>query len=267
MSHREPLRVDHATGEAVLRQALEGKTARPHPHSALIALCLHDDDRAFVEGWCIRLGRAAPDPGMRMVAALGISYLACRFRTIGPEAAELVRTLATDQTLGESPSRVVGDALRRLERCTPPVMPRGRGRRGTGAAGRCRPLAPPEPPGSARLCDARDPNGSTDSLAGAPHRRRWRSWEISPNPSVPDALSEHQGGSDALKWPHCDGLNWPHLVSDGRLTVRGSSSSSGRRQREWDPGWSSSSRSDGTVIVRACRCGRSRSGMGFIAGR
>jgi hypothetical protein len=86
MPHREPLRVDHATGEAVLRQALEGKTARPHPHSALIALCLHDDDRAFVEGWCIRLGRAAPDPGMRMVAALGISYLACRFRTVGPEA-------------------------------------------------------------------------------------------------------------------------------------------------------------------------------------
>ena len=117
MSHREPLRVDHATGEAVLRQALEGKAARPHPHSALIALCLHDDDRAFVEGWCIRLGRAAPDPGMRMVAALGISYLACRFRAVGPEAAELVRTLATDQVLGESRSRVVGDALRRLERC------------------------------------------------------------------------------------------------------------------------------------------------------
>ncbi len=74
-------------------------------------------------------------------------------------------------------------------------------------------------------------------------------------------------GSDALKWLHCDGLNWLHLVSDGRLTVRGSSSSSGRRQREWDPGWSSSSRSDGIVIGRVCRCGRSRSGMGFIAGR
>jgi hypothetical protein len=117
MPHREPLRVDHETAEAVLRQALEGKTARPHPHSALIALCLHDDDRAFAEGWCIRLGRAAPDPGMRMVAALGISYLACRFRTVGTEAAGLVRTLAADQVLGESRSRVVEDALRRVERC------------------------------------------------------------------------------------------------------------------------------------------------------
>jgi hypothetical protein len=117
MSNREPLRVDHATGEAVLRQALEEKAARPHPHSALIALCLHDDDRAFVEGWCIRLGRAAPDPGMRMVAALGISYLACRFRTVDPEAVSLVRTLAADDVPGEPRSRVVGDALRRLERC------------------------------------------------------------------------------------------------------------------------------------------------------
>ena len=27
-------------------------------------------------------------------------------------------------------------------------------------------------------------------------------------------------GSDALKWPHCDGLNWPHLASDRRLTAR-----------------------------------------------
>jgi hypothetical protein len=117
MPHREPLRVDHATGEAVLRQALEGNTARPHPHSTLIALCLHDEDRAFVEGWCIRLGRAAPDAGMRAVAALGISYLARRFRTVGPEAAELVRTLAADDVLRESRSHIVEDALRRLERC------------------------------------------------------------------------------------------------------------------------------------------------------
>jgi hypothetical protein len=90
MPHHEPLRVDNATGEAVLRHALEGKTAQPHPHPALIALCLHDEDRAFVECWCIRLGRAAPDPGMRAVAALGISYLACRFRKVDSEAAELV---------------------------------------------------------------------------------------------------------------------------------------------------------------------------------
>ena len=64
------------------------RTTAPAP--ALIALCLHDEDRACVECWCIRLGRAAPDPGMRVVAALGISYLACRFRKVDSEAAELV---------------------------------------------------------------------------------------------------------------------------------------------------------------------------------
>jgi hypothetical protein len=117
MPHHQPLRVDHATGEAILRQALEGRTARPHPHSVLIALSLHDEDRAFVEGWCIRLGRAAPDSGMRAVAALGISYLARRFGTVGPEAAELVRTLAADHVLRESRGQIVEDALRRLERC------------------------------------------------------------------------------------------------------------------------------------------------------
>jgi hypothetical protein len=45
-----PLRVDHATGDAVLRRALEGRPATPHPHSTVIALALHDDGRAFVAG-------------------------------------------------------------------------------------------------------------------------------------------------------------------------------------------------------------------------
>jgi hypothetical protein len=113
----EPLRVDRVTCEAVLRRALEGETARPHPHSALIALSLHDEDRAFVEGWCLRLGLAAPDAGMRAVAALGISHLACRFRRVSPGAAELVRKLAADDVLRDTHRHMVEDAARRLERC------------------------------------------------------------------------------------------------------------------------------------------------------
>ena len=65
MSCDEPLRVDHATADAVLRRALEGKPATPHPHSRVIALALDDDDPAFVEGWCLRLGQEAPDAGMQ----------------------------------------------------------------------------------------------------------------------------------------------------------------------------------------------------------
>lgn len=116
VSRDEPLRVDHATGDAVLRRAIEGKRARPHPHSTVIALSLHDDDPAFVEGWCVRLGRKAPDAGMRAVAALGISHLARRFGTVSPEAAELVRELARDKELRTTHPQLVEAAARRLER-------------------------------------------------------------------------------------------------------------------------------------------------------
>jgi hypothetical protein len=116
VSRDEPLRADHAIGDAVLRRALEGKRATPHPHSTVIALSLHDDDPAFVEGWCVRLGRRAPDAGMRAVAALGISHLARRFGTVSPEAAELVRELARDKELRTTHPQLVEAAVRRLER-------------------------------------------------------------------------------------------------------------------------------------------------------
>jgi hypothetical protein len=114
--HDEPLRVDHATGNVVLRRALEGKSATPHPHSTLIALSLHDNDPAFVEGWCVRLGRKAPDPEIRAVAALGISHLARRFGTVSPEAAELVQELARDKALQATHFQVLEEAVLRLGR-------------------------------------------------------------------------------------------------------------------------------------------------------
>jgi hypothetical protein len=116
MRHDGPLRVDHATGGAILRSALKGESARPHPHAVLVALSLHDEDRAFVENWCLCLGRDAPDPGMRAVAALGISHLARRFRTVSPEATDLVRRLAGDRVVREAHSHVVEEALRRVQR-------------------------------------------------------------------------------------------------------------------------------------------------------
>ena len=81
----EPLRVDHATGDAILGTALNGVVAVPHPHSVLVALALHDDHQAFVEGWCLRLGYAAPDLGLRAVAALsGAAMLMTKDRTNVP---------------------------------------------------------------------------------------------------------------------------------------------------------------------------------------
>jgi hypothetical protein len=68
-----------------------------------------------VEGWCVHLGRAAPDPGMRAVAALGVGYLALRFGTVSPEASELVRTLAADKAF-RTAHPAIEDAVRLLER-------------------------------------------------------------------------------------------------------------------------------------------------------
>ena len=67
-----------------------------------------------------------------------------------------------------------------------------------------------------------------------------------PSPARAVALARANAAlsrNDGLNWPHCDGLELAPPPSDRRPTVRGSSSSSGRRRREWDPGWSSSSRS------------------------
>ena len=55
--------------------------------------------------------------------------------------------------------------------------------------------------------------------------------------------------------------------SDLQPTVRCSWSWSGRRRKEWDGVWRRSSRSGGTGIGRACRSGRWRSAMVFIAAR
>jgi len=81
----------------------------------------------------------------------------------------------------------------------------------------------------------------------------------------PNATVVSGDGNDGLIWPHCDGFNWPHFVrpSADRVALIERVSEAGRG---WDPEWSSSSRSGVIASVRACRSGRSPSGMGSIAG-
>lgn len=72
--------------------------------------------------------------------------------------------------------------------------------------------------------------------------------------------------NDGLIWPHCDGFIWPHFVrsSADRVALIERGSEAGR---EWDPEWSSSSRSGAIASARACRSGRLPRGMACIAGR
>ena len=81
----------------------------------LIGLALFDDDREYLERWCIRVGREAPDLWLRGSAALCVgTHIARRFGTVSDEAAQLVRDLAEDDAVRNANPQVI-DALDDLE--------------------------------------------------------------------------------------------------------------------------------------------------------
>ncbi len=91
--------LSHDEAEPLLAAALRGEPTDPDASSVLLGLAFHDDDRGFVEEWCVRLGRGAPDLWLRGSAALGVGYLAYRFDEVGDAAAALVRDLAEDESV------------------------------------------------------------------------------------------------------------------------------------------------------------------------
>jgi hypothetical protein len=64
--------------------------------AVLIGLATFDDDPAYVERWCRRLGQDAADPALRGSAALAAAELAKRLGTLAPETEAMVRTVAAD---------------------------------------------------------------------------------------------------------------------------------------------------------------------------
>lgn len=84
----------------------------------LIALALEDEDHAFVEAWCVRIGETALDPALRGTSALAAGHLARRFRTVSAEAARMVRALAADPEVRAHYPGVI-DGLTDVEQCAP----------------------------------------------------------------------------------------------------------------------------------------------------
>jgi hypothetical protein len=70
--YEEPPHIAHDEADQVLRAALRGETTQPDVNSVLVGLALDDDDRAFVERWCVRIARRAPDLWLRGLASLCI---------------------------------------------------------------------------------------------------------------------------------------------------------------------------------------------------
>jgi hypothetical protein len=114
MRYEDPPLLSHAEAVPVLERALRAPVAENLAFHVLVGLALHDDDRAFVERWCVALGQRAPDLAYRGLAALCIGHLARRFREVSRVAAELVRALAQDEAVVRANSSVL-DGLDDLE--------------------------------------------------------------------------------------------------------------------------------------------------------
>jgi len=93
--YEEPPHLEPEKAQAILADAI-GANNTDEASAVLIGLALFDDDRAFVEHWCVRLGQEAIDPGLRGSAALAAGHVARRFRTLEPETREMVEAVATD---------------------------------------------------------------------------------------------------------------------------------------------------------------------------
>jgi hypothetical protein len=109
--YEKPPHLSHDEAAAVLEQALTAPETS-HASAVLIGLALYDDDEAFVERWCRRLGRDAADPALRGSAALAAAQLAKRFGTLAPETRAMVRSVAADPAVDGRKQ----DALADIER-------------------------------------------------------------------------------------------------------------------------------------------------------
>ena len=106
-----------AEAEAILLAALGGDDPESQANGLLVGLALHDEDQYWVEDWCVRIGRSAPDPYLRGVASVCIGHLARRFGAVGAEARALVHELARTPDV-RAAYRGVDDAVADLEHFT-----------------------------------------------------------------------------------------------------------------------------------------------------
>jgi hypothetical protein len=113
--YEKPPHLPHDQADAVLEQALTA-TETSHASAVLIGLALYDDDRAFVERWCRRLGRDAADPALRGSAAVAAADLAKRFGTLAPETEAMVRAVAADPAVDGRKRDALADVERFVER-------------------------------------------------------------------------------------------------------------------------------------------------------
>jgi hypothetical protein len=105
-----PPALSHDVVVQVLERALMDRVHESEAATVLVGSALNDDDREFVEHWCVQIGtRAAPGSPLLGLAGLFLGHTARRFGRLGDEALELAKSLAARAEA--DPSDVDGRAV------------------------------------------------------------------------------------------------------------------------------------------------------------
>lgn len=111
---RDPPALPHDVVVERLGRALGDRAHEPEAAAALVGSALNDDDREFVEHWCVQVGtRAASGSPLLGLAGLCLGHSARRFGYLSHEALTLVHSLAARAEL--DPSDVDSRALDGLD--------------------------------------------------------------------------------------------------------------------------------------------------------
>jgi hypothetical protein len=114
MTFHNPPALPHGEVAETLERAIEDRAHEAEAADALVGSALNDDDRAFVEYWCVQVGtRAASGGPLLGLAGLCLGHIARRFGHLGDEALALVRSLAARAEV--DPTDVDGRALHGLD--------------------------------------------------------------------------------------------------------------------------------------------------------
>ncbi|MGN9793008.1 hypothetical protein ACTMTU_18175 [Streptomyces sp. OZ13] len=95
-----------------LERALGDRAHEAEAADALVGTALNDDDRPFVEHWCVQVGTRAV-PGSPLLTGLCLGHTAGRFGHLGDEAVSPARSLAA--RADADPSDMDGRALEGLD--------------------------------------------------------------------------------------------------------------------------------------------------------
>ncbi|MER7584345.1 hypothetical protein [Kitasatospora sp. NPDC097691] len=110
LSFENPPALPHEVVVETLERALRDRSHEGEAADVLVGIALSDDDREFVEHWCMEVGtRAVSGSPLLGLAGLCLGHTARRFGRLGDDALALARSLAVRAET--DPADVDGRAL------------------------------------------------------------------------------------------------------------------------------------------------------------